>query len=150
MKKNIIVSLLVCLLVLSLIPTNVDAKEKSKCITTWRQEYKDFLNSRFHKPIRLKLTHNYIGTGSRKFNYEWNGVRGATKYKVQRSGNKKFKGCSTEYVEGTNYGWWLGGGLGFYDPVAHMDWYVRVKPVFGKYEGRWSKPLYIPGDLTKK
>lgn len=150
MKKTSIITLLLAfILVLSIIPVNANAKETTKHMTEWKQEYKNFLNSRFHKRIKLKLTHNYIGAGSRKFNYKWNGVKGATKYKVQLSGNKKFKGCSTEYVTGTNYGYWLGGGMGFYDRVAHIDWYVRVKPVFGKYEGRWSKALFIPGDLDK-
>lgn len=141
-KKSIITLLLTFLLALSIIPANANAKETTRHMTEWRQEYKN-------KSIKLKLTHNYIGVGSRKFNYEWNGVKGATKYKVQRSSNKNFDGCGTEYVTGTNYGYWLGGGVGFYDRVAHLDWYVRVKPVFGKYEGRWSKALFIPGDLNK-
>lgn len=148
-KKSIITLLLTFLLVLSIIPANANAKETTRHTTEWQQEYKNFLNSRLHKPIKLKLTHNYIGVGSRKFNYEWNGVKGATKYKVQRSSNKNFDGCGTEYVIGTNYGYWLGGGLGFYDRVAHLDWHIRVKPIFGKCEGRWSKPLFVPGDLNK-
>lgn len=156
-RRKITATMLTMLLVLLFLPLNINAKDISYshinyskfCNEKYRKEFKDFLNSKYHKTIKLKLTHNYIGKGSRKFNYEWNGVKGTNKYKVQRSGNKNFDGCSTEYVTGTNYGYWLGGGLGFYDKVAHLDWYIRVKPVFGKYEGRWSKTLFVPGDLEK-
>lgn len=128
-----------------------DEKEGLWCNPIYVKGYKD-TKSPFgtvqHDPVTLKITQNYMNKATRKIQYEWTTVKGATGYRVEFNSTGDFSNSySLYYTTSNNYGYWLGGGTNLWDdPAAHCNYYVRVQPIFGNRDGVWSDVLTIPGD----
>lgn len=106
-----------------------------------------------HKPIKISISYNTIGKNERKFMYKWTHLENATGYEHQISPDKKFKKDVHNQKGGPNWG----SATREYtcslndEPCAHIhqNYYIRIRPVFGKYHGRWSKIAICKGDLNE-
>lgn len=147
--KNIFLyaALVMCLL----FPVSVSAKQPGR--TQIVENYKNFLRAKVHKPIKISISYNTIGKNERKFMYKWTHLENATGYEHQISPDKKFKKDVHNQKGGPNWG----SATREYtcslndEPCAHIhqNYYIRIRPVFGKYHGRWSKIAICKGDLNE-
>lgn len=117
------------------------------------ENYKNFVRAVTHKPIKISISYNTIGKNERKFMYKWTHLENATGYEHQISPDKKFKKDVHNQKGGPNWG----SATREYtcslndEPCAHIhqNYYIRVRPLFGKYHGRWSKVAICKGDLNE-
>lgn len=117
------------------------------------ENYKNFVRAVTHKPIKISISYNTIGKNERKFMYKWTHLENATGYEHQISPDKKFKKDVHNQKGGPNWG----SATREYtcslndEPCAHIhqNYYIRIRPVFGKYHGRWSKIAICKGDLNE-
>ena len=117
------------------------------------ENYKNFVRAVTHKPIKISISYNTIGKNERKFMYKWTNLENATGYEHQISPDKKFKKDVHNQKGGPNWG----SATREYtcslndEPCAHIhqNYYIRIRPVFGKYHGRWSKIAICKGDLNE-
>ena len=115
------------------------------------ENYKNFVRAVTHKPIKISISYNTIGKNERKFMYKWTHLENTTGYEHQISPDKKFKKDVHNQKGGPNWG----SATREYtcslndEPCAHIhqNYYIRIRPVFGKYHGRWSKIAISKGDL---
>lgn len=146
MKKRMIlcVMMMCCLL----FPVYTSARTMNYNRT---ENYKNFVRAVTHKPIKISISYNTIGKNERKFMYKWTHLENATGYEHQISPDKKFKKDVHNQKGGPNWG----SATREYtcslndEPCAHIhqNYYIRIRPVFGKYHGRWSKVAISKGDL---
>lgn len=147
--KNIFLyaALVMCLL----FPVSVSAKQKTPNRPCNVENYKNFVRAMTHKPVKVSLSYNTIGKTERKYMYKWTHVQGATGYEHQISpdkifrkdvhrqiGSEKWASSTMEYV------------CNLHDApckTVRQNYYIRVRPLFGKYHGRWSKIAISKGDL---
>lgn len=106
-----------------------------------------------HKPIKISISYNTIGKNERKFMYKWTHLENTTGYEHQISPDKKFKKDVHNQKGGPN---WVSATREYTcslndEPCAHIhqNYYIRIRPVFGKYHGRWSKVAICKGDLNE-
>lgn len=117
------------------------------------ENYKNFVRAVTHKPIKISISYNTIGKNERKFMYKWTHLENTTGYEHQISPDKKFKKDVHNQKGGPNWG----SATREYtcslndEPCAHIhqNYYIRVRPLFGKYHGRWSKVAICKGDLNE-
>ena len=117
------------------------------------ENYKNFVRAVTHKPIKISISYNTIGKNERKFMYKWTHLENATGYEHQISPDKKFKKDVHNQKGGPNWG----SATREYtcslndEPCAHIhqNYYIRIRPVFGKYHGRWSKVAIYKGNLNE-
>lgn len=117
------------------------------------ENYKNFVRAVTHKPIKISISYNTIGKNERKFMYKWMHLENTTGYEHQISPDKKFKKDVHNQKGGPNWG----SATREYtcslndEPCAHIhqNYYIRIRPVFGKYHGRWSKIAICKGDLNE-
>lgn len=117
------------------------------------ENYKNFVRAVTHKPIKISISYNTIGKNERKFMYKWTHLENATGYEHQISPDKKFKKDVHNQKGGLNWG----SATREYtcslndEPCAHIhqNYYIRIRPVFGKYHGRWSKVAICKGNLNE-
>lgn len=117
------------------------------------ENYKNFVRAVTHKPIKISISYNTIGKNERKFMYKWTHLENTTGYEHQISPDKKFKKDVHNQKGGPNWG----SAMREYacslndEPCAHIhqNYYIRVRPLFGKYHGRWSKVAICKGDLNE-
>lgn len=117
------------------------------------ENYKNFVRAVTHKPIKISISYNTIGKNERKFMYKWTHLENVTGYEHQISPDKKFKKDVHNQKGGPNWG----SATREYacslndEPCAHIhqNYYIRIRPVFGKYHGRWSKVAISKGDLNE-
>lgn len=117
------------------------------------ENYKNFVRAVTHKPIKISISYNTIGKNERKFMYKWTHLENATGYERQISPDKKFKKDVHNQKGGPNWG----SATREYtcslndEPCAHIhqNYYIRIRPVFGKYHGRWSKVAICKGNLNE-
>ena len=117
------------------------------------ENYKNFVRAVTHKPIKISISYNTIGKNERKFMYKWTHLENETGYEHQISPDKKFKKDVHNQKGGPNWG----SATREYtcslndEPCAHIhqNYYIRIRPVFGKYHGRWSKIAICKGDLNE-
>lgn len=117
------------------------------------ENYKNFVRAVTHKPIKISISYNTIGKNERKFMYKWTHLENATGYEHQISPDKNFKKDVHNQKGGPNWG----SATREYtcslndEPCAHIhqNYYIRIRPVFGKYHGRWSKVAICKGDLNE-
>lgn len=117
------------------------------------ENYKNFVRAVTHKPIKISIEYNTIAKNERKYMYKWTHVQGATGYEHQVSPDKKFKKDVHNQKGGPNWG----SATREYtcslndEPCAHIhqNYYIRVRPLFGKYHGRWSKVAICKGNLNE-
>lgn len=117
------------------------------------ENYKNFVRAVTHKPIKISISYNTIGKNERKFMYKWTHLENATGYEHQISPDKKFKKDVHNQKGGPNWG----SATREYtcslndEPCAHIhqNYYIRIRPVFGKYHGRWSEIAICKGDLNE-
>lgn len=117
------------------------------------ENYKNFVRAVTHKPIKISISYNTIGKNERKFMYKWTHLENTTGYEHQISPDKKFKKDVHNQKGGSNWG----SATREYtcslndEPCAHIhqNYYIRIRPVFGKYHGRWSKVAICKGDLNE-
>ena len=117
------------------------------------ENYKNFVRAVTHKPIKISINYNTIGKNERKFMYKWTHLENVTGYEHQISPDKKFKKDVHNQKGGPNWG----SATREYtcslndEPCAHIhqNYYIRIRPVFGKYHGRWSKIAICKGDLNE-
>lgn len=115
------------------------------------ENYKNFVRAVTHKPIKISISYNTIGKNERKFMYKWTHLENVTGYEHQISPDKKFKKDVHNQKGGPNWG----SATREYacslndEPCAHIhqNYYIRIRPVFRKYHGRWSKIVVSKGDL---
>lgn len=115
------------------------------------ENYKNFVRAVTHKPIKISISYNTIGKNERKFMYKWTHLENVTGYEHQISPDKKFKKDVHNQKGGPNWG----SATREYacslndEPCTHIhqNYYIRIRPVFGKYHGRWSKIAISKGDL---
>ena len=115
------------------------------------ENYKNFVRAVTHKPIKISISYNTIGKNERKFMYKWTHLENTTGYEHQISPDKKFKKDVHNQKGGPNWG----SATREYtcslndEPCAHIhqNYYIRIRPVFGKYHGRWSKEAISKGDI---
>ena len=115
------------------------------------ENYNNFVRAVTHKPIKISISYNTIGKNERKFMYKWTHLENVTGYEHQISPDKKFKKDVHNQKGGPNWG----SATREYacslndEPCAHIhqNYYIRIRPVFGKYHGRWSKVAISKGDL---
>lgn len=117
------------------------------------ENYKNFVRAVTHKPIKISIEYNTIAKNERKYMYKWTHVQGATGYEHQVSPDKKFKKDVHNQKGGPNWGSATREytcGLND-EPCAHIhqNYYIRIRPVFGKCHGRWSKIAICKGDLNE-
>lgn len=117
------------------------------------ENYKNFVRAVTHKPIKISISYNTIGKNERKFMYKWTHLENVTGYEHQISPDKKFKKDVHNQKGGPNWGSATREytcGLND-EPCAHIhqNYYIRIRPVFGKYHGRWSKIAICKGDLNE-
>ena len=85
--------------------------------------------------------------------YKWTHLENVTGYEHQISPDKKFKKDVHNQKGGPNWG----SATREYacslndEPCTHIhqNYYIRIRPVFGKYHGRWSKVEICKGDLNE-
>lgn len=148
MKKRMIlcVMMMCCLL----FPVYTSARTMNYNRT---ENYKNFVRAVTHKPIKISISYNTIGKNERKFMYKWTHLENATGYEHQISPDKKFKKDVHNQKGGPNWG----SATREYtcslndEPCAHIhqNYYIRIRPVFGKYHGRWSKVAICKGNLNE-
>lgn len=117
------------------------------------ENYKNFVRAVTHKPIKISISYNTIGKNEQKFMYKWTHLENATGYEHQISPDKKFKKDVHNQKGGPNWG----SATREYtcslndEPCAHIhqNYYIRIRPVFGKYHGRWSKVAICKGNLNE-
>lgn len=117
------------------------------------ENYKNFVRAVTHKPIKISIEYNTIAKNERKYMYKWTHVQGATGYEHQVSPDKKFKKDVHNQKGGPNWG----SATREYtcslndEPCAHIhqNYYIRARPLFGKYHGRWSKVAICKGNLNE-
>lgn len=117
------------------------------------ENYKNFVRAVTHKPIKISISYNTIGKNERKFMYKWTHLENVTGYEHQISRDKNFKKDVHNQKGGPNWG----SATREYtcslndEPCAHIhqNYYIRIRPVFGKYHGRWSKVAICKGDLNE-
>ena len=117
------------------------------------ENYKNFVRAVTHKPLKISISYNTIGKNERKFMYKWTHLENATGYEHQISPDKKFKKDVHNQKGGPNWG----SATREYtcslndEPCAHIhqNYYIRIRPVFGKYHGRWSKVAICKGNLNE-
>lgn len=117
------------------------------------ENYKNFVRAVTHKPIKISISYNTIGKNERKFMYKWTHLENVTGYEHQISPDKKFKKDVHNQKGGPNWG----SATREYtcslndEPCAHIhqNYYIRIRPVFGKYHGRWSKVAICKGNLNE-
>lgn len=117
------------------------------------ENYKNFVRAVTHKPIKISISYNTIGKNERKFMYKWTHLENVTGYEHQISPDKNFKKDVHNQKGGPNWG----SATREYtcslndEPCAHIhqNYYIRVRPLFGKYHGRWSKVAICKGDLNE-
>lgn len=117
------------------------------------ENYKNFVRAVTHKPIKISISYNTIGKNERKFMYKWTHLENVTGYEHQISPDKKFKKDVHNQKGGPNWG----SATREYtcslndEPCAHIhqNYYIRVRPLFGKYHGRWSKVAICKGNLNE-
>lgn len=117
------------------------------------ENYKNFVRAVTHKPIKISISYNTIGKNERKFMYKWTHLENVTGYEHQISPDKKFKKDVHNQKGGPNWG----SATREYtcslndEPCAHIhqNYYIRARPLFGKYHGRWSKVAICKGDLNE-
>lgn len=117
------------------------------------ENYKNFVRAVTHKPIKISISYNTIGKNERKFMYKWTHLENVTGYEHQISPDKNFKKDVHNQKGGPNWG----SATREYtcslndEPCAHIhqNYYIRIRPVFGKYHGRWSKVAICKGDLNE-
>ena len=117
------------------------------------ENYKNFVRAVTHKPIKISISYNTIGKNERKFMYKWTHLENATGYEHQIPPDKKFKKDVHNQKGGPNWG----SATREYtcslndEPCAHIhqNYYIRIRPVFGKYHGRWSKVAICKGNLNE-
>lgn len=117
------------------------------------ENYKNFVRAVTHKPIKISISYNTIGKNERKFMYKWTHLENATGYEHQISPDKKFKKDVHNQKGGPNWG----SATREYtcslndEPCAHIhqNYYICIRPVFGKYHGRWSKVAICKGNLNE-
>ena len=117
------------------------------------ENYKNFVRAVTHKPIKISISYNTIGKNERKFMYKWTHLENATGYEHQISPDKKFKKDVHNQKGGPNWG----SATREYtcslndEPCAHIhqNYYIRIRPVFGKYHGRWSKVAICKGNRNE-
>lgn len=117
------------------------------------ENYKNFVRAVTHKPIKISISYNTIGKNERKFMYKWTHLENVTGYEHQISPDKKFKKDVHNQKGGPNWG----SATREYtcslndEPCVHIhqNYYIRIRPVFGKYHGRWSKVAICKGDLNE-
>ena len=117
------------------------------------ENYKNFVRAVTHKPIKISISYNTIGKNERKFMYKWTHLENATGYEHQISPDKKFKKDVHNQKGGPNWG----SATREYtcslndEPCAHIhqNHYIRIRPVFGKCHGRWSKVAICKGNLNE-
>ena len=117
------------------------------------ENYKNFVRAVTHKPIKISISYNTIGKNERKYMYKWTHLENATGYEHQISPDKKFKKDVHNQKGGPNWG----SATREYtcslndEPCAHIhqNYYIRIRPVFGKYHGRWSKVAICKGNLNE-
>lgn len=145
--KNIFlhVALVMCLLS----PVSVSAKQPAQ--TQIVENYKNFVRAMAHKPIKISIEYNTITKNERKFMYKWTHVQGATGYEHQVSPDKNFRKDVRRQTGGEK---WASSTMEYvcnlHDApckTVHQNYYIRVRPLFGKYHGRWSKIVVSKGDL---
>lgn len=145
--KNIFLyaALVMCLL----FPVGVSAKQPVQ--TQIVENYKNFLRAKVHKPIEISIKYNTITKNERKYMYEWTHVRGTTGYEHQVSPDKNFR---KNVHKQTGSAKWAGATMEYvcnlHDTpckTVHQNYYIRIRPLFGKYHGRWSKIAISKGDL---
>lgn len=117
------------------------------------ENYKNFVRAVTHKPIKISISYNTIGKNERKFMYKWTHLENTTGYEHQISPDKKFKKDVHNQKGGPN---WISATREYTcslndEPCAHIhqNYYIRIRPVFGKYHGRWSKVAICKGDLNE-
>lgn len=145
--KNIFLyaALVMCLL----FPVGVSAKQPAQ--TQIVETYKNFLRAKVHKPIEISIKYNTITKNERKYMYKWTHVRGATGYEHQVSPDKNFH---KDVHRQTGSAKWAGSTMEYVCNLhntpcetVHQNYYIRIRPLFGKYHGRWSKIAISKGDL---
>lgn len=145
--KNIFlyVALVMCLL----FPVSVSAKQPGR--TQIVENYKNFVRAMTHKPVKVSLSYNTIGKTERKYMYKWTHVQGATGYEHQVSPDRNFRKDVRTQKGGAN---WVSSTMEYvcnlHDTpckTVHQNYYIRIRPLFGKYHGRWSKIAISKGDL---
>ena len=144
-KRMILCVIMMCCL---LFPVYTSARTVNYNCT---ENYKNFVRAVTHKPIKISISYNTIGKNERKFMYKWTHLENATGYEHQISPDKKFKKDVHNQKGGPNWG----SATREYtcslndEPCAHIhqNYYIRIRPVFGKYHGRWSKVAISKGDL---
>ena len=144
-KRMILCVMMICCL---LFPVYTSARTVNYNRT---ENYKNFVRAVTHKPIKISISYNTIGKNERKFMYKWTHLENTTGYEHQISPDKKFKKDVHNQKGGPNWG----SATREYtcslndEPCAHIhqNYYIRIRPVFGKYHGRWSKVAISKGDL---
>ena len=98
------------------------------------ENYKNFVRAVTHKPIKISISYNTIGKNERKFMYKWK------KDVHNQKGGPNWGSATREYTCSLND-----------EPCAHIhqNYYIRIRPVFGKYHGRWSKVAICKGNLNE-
>lgn len=141
------VILSICLLC----PVNVSAKQKTPTRPYRVENYKNFVRAMTHKPVKVSINYNTIGKTERKYMYKWTHVQGATGYEHQISPDKNFR---KDVHRQTGSEKWVSSTMEYvcnlHDTpckTVHQNYYIRVRPLFGKYHGRWSKIVVSKGDL---
>lgn len=147
--KNIFLyaALVMCLL----FPVSVSAKQKTPNRPCNVENYKNFVRAMTHKPVKVSLSYNMIGKTERKYMYKWTHVQDATGYEHQISPDKNFRKDVRTQKGGAK---WVSSTMEYvcnlHDTpckTVHQNYYIRVRPLFGKYHGRWSKIVVSKGDL---
>lgn len=117
------------------------------------ENYKNFVRAVTHKPIKISISYNTIGKNERKYMYKWTHVQGATGYEHQVSPDRNFRKDIHTQKGGAK---WVSSTMEYvcnlHDTpckTVHQNYYIRIRPLFGKYHGRWSKVAICKGDLNE-
>lgn len=117
------------------------------------ENYKNFVRAVTHKPIKISIEYNTIAKNERKYMYKWTHVQGATGYEHQVSPDRNFRKDVRTQKGGAK---WVSSTMEYvcnlHDTpckTVHQNYYIRIRPVFGKYHGRWSKVAICKGDLNE-
>ena len=85
--------------------------------------------------------------------YKWTHVQGATGYEHQVSPDRNFRKDVHTQKGGAK---WVSSTMEYvcnlHDTpckTVHQNYYIRIRPLFGKYHGRWSKVAICKGDLNE-
>ena len=137
-------ALAICLLV----PVTGHAKQVPRYNV---ENHKNFVRAVTHKPVKISISYDTISNHKRKFAYKWTHVANATGYEHQISSDKNFKTDVHTQKGGPN---WASATREYAcdlndEPCEfiHRNYYIRIRPLFGKYHGRWNKVVVCKGDL---